>query len=581
MIQATLALLPFENLSGAAADARLARGFLHDLIAELARFPALGVIAADSVYAAGGDDAKIARKLGANYLLKGSVRRSGKTLRISVQLVAAQDGRHLWAGRYDRGRLPELHDEIAAKVANALAVQVDQSLLGASRRRPVPSLEAYECWLRGMECLQRGTGNADDEARVFFEQALENDPHYARALGGLSLSHFNEWSCQVWGKWEEKERVAYGYARRAEELDPDDALVQVILGRIEQYRREHDRAAARFDRALRLAPNDATLIVQLSSCFTLLGDPVLGLELAERALALNPLGPGWYYCYAALPLFPLGRYEECIAVASKAPPELVVDVPAYKAAACAYLGDRKRAAEFLAEFRRDFSRRILCGEEAGPGELFRWVLHVNPYRRIEDSERLAEGLRLAGLEDAPGKAAPVKWPIANVFRREGAVWTMCFEHEVAQMPELRGFHDLARLLAKCGDEVASTELIREAVRVTGVEAVDAQSLRSYRVRLAEIDVEMAECADVARAERLEDERDGIIREIKRATGLGGRSRKAGDSGEKARTAVTWRIRNAIRKIEAVHPMLAKHLENSVRTGAFCSYRPEKPVEWRV
>ena len=159
---ALIAILPFENLSGTADDARLAVGFVQDLITELARFPALGVIAAESVFAVGSvglDDAALGRRLKVAYLLKGSVRRSARTLRIAVQLVEAATGQHLWAERYDMraAELLAVLDEIAAKVANALALRIDQTVLSASRRRKIPQLAVYECWLRGMECLQRGT----------------------------------------------------------------------------------------------------------------------------------------------------------------------------------------------------------------------------------------------------------------------------------------------------------------------------------------------------------------------------------------------------------------------------------------
>ena len=135
---------------------------MQDLITELARFPALGVIAAESVFAVGSvglDDAALGRRLKVAYLLKGSVRRSARTLRIAVQLVEAATGQHLWAERYDMraAELLAVLDEIAAKVANALALRIDQTVLSASRRRKIPQLAVYECWLRGMECLQRGT----------------------------------------------------------------------------------------------------------------------------------------------------------------------------------------------------------------------------------------------------------------------------------------------------------------------------------------------------------------------------------------------------------------------------------------
>ncbi len=586
----TLALLPLENLSGARADARLARGFAQDLIMELARFPALAVIAADSVSAAqssGADERALARRLGARFLLKGSVRRAGRILRLSLQLVEGESGRHYWAGRYDEESLPTLQDEVAAKVAGALALQVDQSLLAASRRRPAATLESYECWLRGMECLQRGTQEADAEGRRFFEQALAGDPEFARAWAGISLSHFNEWSCQTWHKWEEKERLAYESASKAAALDPADALAQLILGRIEQYRRQHDRAAPRLHRALQLAPGDANTLAHLALCFSMQGEHEYGWELARRALELNPLCPPWYYCLAAQTLFPQRRYSEQLEMALRAPPGLVVDAPAFRAASCAYLGDGKRASAFLEELHEDFARRISRGRQAGPEEMLRWILHVNPYREQADSEHLAEGLRRAGLTGKPTRApqpAPVPWPVANLFRREAGLWTLSFEHEVAHLADMRGLHDLARLLGQPGEEISCLELAGAVLRERGMEKVDARALQAYRQRLRQIETAVAAASQAGRtdrAEALEAEREALLAELKKVTGLGGRGRQSGGAAERARTTVAWRIRHALKKIAAAHPALGRHLQNSVRTGAACVYQPERTVEWHV
>ena len=224
----SIAILPFENLSGTADDARLADGFVQDLITEVARFPSLGVIAAESVFAAksvGLDDTALGRRLKVAYLLKGSVRRSARALRIVVQLVEAATGQHLWAERYDTpaAELFAVLDEVAAKVAYALALRIDQTMLSASRRRKIPELAVYECWLRGMECLQRGTVESDEEARAYFEQALAADPQYARAQAGLSLSHFNEWSCQAWECWEAKRKpptITRGWLKHSTRTTP-------------------------------------------------------------------------------------------------------------------------------------------------------------------------------------------------------------------------------------------------------------------------------------------------------------------------------------------------------------------------
>lgn len=588
MPSATLALLPFENLSGNPGDERLARGFLYDLSVELARFPSLGVLAADSVAAAMEENnagIHIAERLGAAYFLKGGVRRWNDALRISVQLCETSTGRHIWAGRYDGADLPSAHDEIVASVANALAAGVDASILAAARRRSPPSLQSYECWLRGMECLQRGTAGSDEQGRQFFQQALEMDPHDARAHAGLSLSYFNDWSCQSWGRWEVTEQKALEHALQAEKLDPDNAMVQMILARIEQYRRNFDRAAPRLRRAQELAPNDANILIQLAVYHTFDGNASLGAEFARRTLQLNPLPPGWVYCYAAVPFFTLREYKEMLHIAGKAPPGLIVDTPAYKAAASAYLGDSARAERFLEEFREDYECRIAQGRKPMPGELLRWILHVNPYRRDEDTAHLEEGLDRAGLEGGGKRSAPpVTWPVANIFRREGGVWTLSFEHEVVRMPEMKGFHDIARLLAKPGCEISCIDMMGAAVKTEGLEVTDTRALKEYRGRLAELKEEIAEASaagNVRKVEEAEQERETIMAELRAVSGLGGRVRRTGATQERARSAVTWRIRSAIKKIHTGHPRLGRHLENTIRTGTFCSYQPEKKTTWMV
>jgi TolB-like protein/tetratricopeptide (TPR) repeat protein len=594
----SIAILPFENLSGSPDDARLARGFVHDLIAELARFPSIGVVAAESAFAtetSGLDDAEIGKRLAVDYLLKGSARRSSRALRLNVQLVEVASRRHVWVERYDAPgeELFAVQDEIAARVANALTARIDQTALTGSRRRKMTQLAAYECWLRGMECLQRGTIESDDEARGYFERALTIDPHYARAQAGLSLSHFNEWSCQAWSCWEAKEKAAYECALRAEALDPDDPLVQTILAKVEHYRRQHGPAETRYRRALALAPNEAFVLIQLAGGFALLGDATLGAELGARALRLHPLCPSWWYYYAALPYFALRDYARALEVGSKTP-AIVTDGPAYLAAASAFLGEHARAQSHAGEFRQIFVERITGGRAPERNEELRWLLHVNPYRHESDLQHFTEGLRLAGLAgpdtDASAPAAAtasptLAWPIGNVFRKEGALWMVSYDHAVAHLPEVRGFQDIAQLLARPTEEVHCTILAGlSAGDAGGAEVLDESARRAYRARLREIEAELAEAEganDSARAEALAEEKERLLDEVRKATGLGGRGRKLGDGAERARTTVTWRIRHAIKKLEPAHPALARHLDHSIRTGAFCSYLPEKETAWHV
>jgi hypothetical protein len=216
----------------------------------------------------------------------------------------------------------------------------------------------------------------------------------------------------------------------------------------------------------------------------------------------------------------------------------------------------------------------------------RWLLHVNPFRREVDLEHFSESLRLAGISGKAAASPEIRsWPVGNIFRKEGALWTACFEHEVAHLPEVRGYQDIAKLLAQPAAETHCIALAgRSADTGRGIEVIDERARLAYRERLRELDEELEEAEarnDLARTERLEGEKESLLEEIRKATGLGGRDRKMGDSVERARTAVTWRIRNAIKKLEPAHPALARHLDHSIRTGVFCSYTPEKETRWFV
>jgi tetratricopeptide (TPR) repeat protein len=182
-------------------------------------------------------------------------------------------------------------------------------------------------------------------------------------------------------------------------------------------------------------------------------------------------------------------------------------------------------------------------------------------------------------------------PDDAALRREGDVWHVSFGGLTIVVKHVKGMADLALLLPRPGLDVHVTELealppeIASAARSSGRdETLDRQAVAAYRARLAELDDDLADADaanDLVRAERTRVERDFLLDELSSSLGLGGRARASGpDPVERLRKAVTSRIRDAIRRIETVHPVLARHLSNSVRTGTFCSYRPEQPVVWR-
>ena len=180
----------------------------------------------------------------------------------------------------------------------------------------------------------------------------------------------------------------------------------------------------------------------------------------------------------------------------------------------------------------------------------------------------------------------------NVFRRDGDTWTLAFGGRSVPLRDAKGLRDLAVLLAAPGREVAATELIAgvataaaAGLAALGADPVlDDRARAAYRTRLARLDEELAEADthhDIERSARLAAERDALIDELTYAAGLGGRRRRMGDVTERARTTVTARIRDAIGRIERVHPELGRHLRASIVTGARCSYRPAETVRWSI
>ena len=211
-------------------------------------------------------------------------------------------------------------------------------------------------------------------------------------------------------------------------------------------------------------------------------------------------------------------------------------------------------------------------------------------RRLADRAaalpRLAE---IDALERRLGGAAPTQaaQSTTNVFRREGEVFSIEFEGTVVRAKDSKGLRDLARLLSEPGREVHVLDLVGAGAAVSTGDAgelIDARARAEYRRRLEDLETDIADATDAGdrgRLERLQVERDFLIDELSSALGLGGRPRRAGEVHERARKAVSARIRLAIDRLGADHPALGRHLTNSVQTGTFCCYRPERPMTWRT
>ena len=192
---------------------------------------------------------------------------------------------------------------------------------------------------------------------------------------------------------------------------------------------------------------------------------------------------------------------------------------------------------------------------------------------------------LTDLVTAPTSAPAPRDPGDGVFRSAGDVWEVGYGGVTTSVRATKGMADIARLLATPDREVHCLELIGAGVEQgdTG-EVVDATARRAYEQRVRDLQQEVDDAEadhDTARAERARAELDALVDHLVAAMGLGGRSRRAGGAAERARSTVTQRIRASLRRIEAVHPRLARHLRSSLRTGTYCSYTPETPTPWSL
>lgn len=586
---ASIAVAPFDQRPLARDQALIANLFLEDVIAELARTPDFEVLAGRTSLSLSPEDLeprRMAATFGVTHLLDTSVWPTGEGLQVKANLIETAGGRMVWGARYDvpLRQAASVHEDIAAHVANHLSTRLTHERLARIRSRPLANLAAYDCWLRGHERLRRSTREDDEAARKLFQRALAIDPSYARAYSGLSLTHFKRWNWRRrTAQEEEDDRLSKDYALKAEEVDEADPVVQIVLGRMHIYRRNFGQGRRHLERALTLAPNHADVLMQTAQLWSYLGEVEAGLEMVAKAFRLNPLHDGWYYFMSFIPFFVARRLDEAAAMMRQSPRHMLFEESALLAVCCAHLGQLEEARSHIGDFLEEYQRGILGGREPEPGEALEQLLDSNPFSRSEDTDFMVEGLRLAGLNDGRRRTPPARSTEASArFTRAGSLWSATFAGRTAQFPDMKGCGDLALLLAAPRERIHCMEIAGRVAEGDGGAVMDARARADCQRAIRDLQEEQAEAErdnDFARAERLGEELDRLIEQLSAALGLGGRGRKLGDPAEKARTAVTWRIRSAIRKIAAAHPELGRHLDASIRTGAFCTYAPEAPVRW--
>ena len=394
----SIAVLPFQNMSGDPEQEYFADGIVEDIITALSRFRQLFVIARNSSFVYKGravDVKQVSRDLGVRYILEGSVRKAGDRIRITAQLIDASTGVHLWAERFDGGLqdIFDLQDQVTARVVGEIAPKLEQAEIERAKRKPTESLDAYDYFLRGMANVHHWTRAANDEALRLFYKAIELDSEFGSAYGMAA------W-CYIWRKlngWviDRAQEASEGtrLARRAVELGKDDP-VALSRGRhaLAWFVRDLDNGAAFIDRALALNPNLAAAWNLSGWVRAYRGELDLSIEHHARAMRLSPLDPILYNMHVgtAFAHFLAGRYDEATAWATRA----LREQPNYPAAnrilaaSNALAGHMSEAQEAMAHLR-----------ELDPSLRISNLTEVLPLRRPEDLAKFADGLRKAGLPE--------------------------------------------------------------------------------------------------------------------------------------------------------------------------------------
>jgi len=314
----SIAVLPFDNMSGDLEQEYFSDGITEDIITELSRSTELFVSARNSSFTYKGRAVKaqqIAVELGVHYVLEGSIRKSGNRVRISAQLIDAVEDRHIWAERYDR-ELEDIfavQDEITQNIAGALGVKLFDTLKERALRKLPENLDAYDCMLRSWALLVRFSRESNAEGRRMALRAVELDPNYPG--GHVYLAWFSL-TDGVFGWCEDPSQAfksASESARRAVALDQTAFSGHLILGAVYQFSGQQERALEELERSLNLNPNFADTYVHYARVLIELGRADDGLAAVETAMRLNPHYPGWYLQPIASAYIARRQYREAIA----------------------------------------------------------------------------------------------------------------------------------------------------------------------------------------------------------------------------------------------------------------------------
>jgi adenylate cyclase len=390
----SIAVLPFQNMSGDSEQEYFADGMVEDIITALSRFKSLFVIARNSSFTYKGkaiDIRNVGRELGVRYVLEGSVRKAGNRVRITAQLIEAASNRHLWADKFDGGLedVFDLQDKVTSAVVSLIAPRLEMAEIERARQKPTEKLDSYDQYLRGMTALY---GRQQSEAYALFKKAIERDADYAAAHAMLAWSLLIQQAVRGTPLTEESKDEAIRHARTASRLADEDAFSLARAGHVLAYLgHEYDLGASMVQRAVDFNPNLAAAWYSRGWVMLLCAEGALSVESFEKMLRLSPLDSLKLSAWngTSFALFMLERYEEGRAAALKTVQQTAdahsLSALAANAMCGGHAAEAQQAVARILRFNPDF--RSTHAREAFP------------VRLPEARERIVAALRAAGLPE--------------------------------------------------------------------------------------------------------------------------------------------------------------------------------------
>jgi len=390
----TIAVLPFSNMSGDPEQEYFSDGITEDIITELSRFRELLVIARNSSFAFKGlnvDVREVATKLGVQYVLEGSVRKAGKRVRVTAQLLEAKDGAHLWADRYDRNLedIFDVQDDVVRSIAAVLPGRIAEAAAQWSRHNSTENLSAYDYLIRGNHVL-RGRGENIKKAIDLYRNAIGLDPERAAAFAGIAVAEGNSvWDLSYYH--DNPLERAYEAGKRAIELDSSDYRSHAAFGEALRGLGQHDLSKQHLQRALALNPNSTRVLGYWALLLAYTGDLQAAIDTYHDAARLDPLSiDNLRPEILAESYYMLREYEKALAVLESMLKLPIFYVHQQMAMCYAQLGDQEGCEKSMMKYR--------AALPASYDERLLFESHLRLCARDEDRDHWTQGYRLTGMD---------------------------------------------------------------------------------------------------------------------------------------------------------------------------------------